>query len=137
VTTEKTTLINKDSAVSIGVVISMLAVAVWTSTYQQTIRNELLNNKQEIVQLNEKIVGLTTVVKAHEAKGIDGYPHPEGIIAAINQIKEGQADRWKRADDFLYMKEFCVLNSLKMVPHITLQEAAGGNSAKTGKEEKK
>jgi len=123
-TTGKFSLINKDTVVSISVVISMLIFTVWTTSFSQNMQNETKNQKQEIEQLNKKIESLTYEFKTHTSKGVDGYPHPEGVIASMVQLKEGQTDRWRKSDDFLFMKEFSVLNNLKMPPHITLQESA-------------
>lgn len=116
-------VISKDSAVSIGVVISLIIVSVWSSTNYQVSKNELQNQQKSIVQLENKVAELSAELKTHEAKGIDGYPHPEGIINMVNQLKTGQIDRWKKIDDYLYMKEYSTLNNLKMPLHITVEES--------------
>jgi hypothetical protein len=121
---QKTPIFSKDSAISIGVVVSMIIAAVWTATNHQISRNEINNQRETMIQLEKKVIELSSEIKTHEAKGIDGYPHPEGVINLFNQLKGGQTDRWKKADDFIFMKDLCTLNSLKMPPHMTFEEAA-------------
>ena len=82
----KIPLINKDSAISIGVVIAMIGVAVWTTTSHEVMKSQLCASEQKIAFLTERIEKQELALAAHAQKGINGYPHPEGILAEINKF---------------------------------------------------
>ena len=119
---------NKDSAISLGVVISMIAVAVWTTTSHQVMKNQIDNQKIEIMRLEERVAEVKLGLSAHEAKGIGSLRHPAGIVHEINLLRDEMdnkiSDRWKKADDYLFMKDFAATNQLNMPPHRTLDEAS-------------
>lgn len=136
---EKKTILSKDTAISFGVVIAMISVAVWTTSSHQVIRSEIENLNKQDTAIMQKLNALDEKLTSHIAKGIDGLPHPDGTTYTINAMKkefqekidqlrkeviDKSNDRWKRVDDFLFMKDFATINNLKLPPHETVTDKA-------------
>lgn len=123
-------LITKDSAISLGVVIAMISVAIWTTSSHEVMKSKLITTEERFSQLTTKVEKLEKELSAHSAKGINGLAHPEGILSEIEKIKEKMSertiDRWKKIDDYLLMKNFCELNKLQMPNHLTAEQLTTG-----------
>lgn len=119
-------IITKDSAISIGVVMSMIAVAVWTTSNHESTKNIIQNLQKENANLCQKVSILEERVAQHEVKGINGLPHPESMIKAMEDfrvdLQKQLSDKWRKTDDYLFMKKFCETNQLKMPPHMSAEE---------------
>ena len=116
--------ITKDTAISLGVVISMISVAVWTTSNHKLAQYSLLKANEEISHLQDTCKDLESRLTYHEAKGINGLPHPEAMVEELKKMQNDLGDRWRRADDFVFMKDFAILNNLKMPSHRTVKESA-------------
>jgi cell division protein FtsL len=124
----KQSFITKDSAVSVGVVIAMMSLSVWMASSYEIMKGRLYSCEQKISDLSKQIDQQNAEITSHENKGVGGLSHPEGIVNEIEKIKEKMnektIDRWKKIDDFLFMKSFCETNKLQMPPHVTADQTA-------------
>jgi len=114
--------ITKDSAISLGVVISMIAISIWTTNAHQTLTNFTGTLQRDIKGLNQEIQNLQGEFVSHKNRGTDGLPHPEGTIREIKEVRKEIQDSWKKTDDYLFMRDFASANGLKMIPHRRIEE---------------
>ena len=125
-------VINKQTALSIGLVLALLIPLVMVVSYV-VVANERMKgvnlkvvaiekyHKEGMVLLHSKLSNLRGDLRKHEVLKAGKAPHPIGATILIEELRKeilhSTDDRWKKGDDQDYMHEFARLNNLKLPPH--------------------
>ncbi len=99
--------ITKKTTVTVGLVIVMCLSCLWVGGTYHSFGNRLENLEQVIKGHLDKQAELTIALNASRAEH-------RAITAAMEQKTR---DRWAKANDLAFMREFSRVNELQMVVH--------------------
>ena len=115
-------VITKQTGISLGILILLLTPLLGSVWFMST-------TTQQVNSLKAKVLVLETQLAEHEEKGINGLPHPQGLVACIEGIKcsisERDKVRWTETDDFYFMEKFANKNDLKLPDHGRITKDSG------------
>jgi hypothetical protein len=111
--------IGRNTGISLGLAAMLLSPLIMAVIFVV-----MANSRTQ--SLEARVETLEAKVDAHMREGLDGIPHPAGIRVALDKVQDEMArrttDRWSRADDRNFMREFTHLNQLKCPDHKRIGE---------------
>jgi hypothetical protein len=102
--------ISKKTPITIGLVLLICAGCVAVSVTYMSFGSRIENLEKAIkgqIESQEKQTAIMTICASDQE-------------AFKLELKEKTRDRWAKVNDHAFMREFCQINNLKMVPHVRI-----------------
>ena len=107
-------ILNKRTSISIGLLFMLILPLISVATF-------IAITREHINTMSAKISTLELKICQHEALGINGIAHPQGVNIIVEKLEKEMAlktrDRWTKADDERYMERFAYENKLILSRH--------------------
>ena len=110
-------ILTRQTGISIGLLF-LLVMPLISACVFIAVSNQRINTLQEInIALETHIKKIESKLDDHINCGINGLPHPAGIVSEIKRLKKQMGNRWTKEDDAYYMQQLARLNNLKLPEH--------------------